>query len=186
MGTRTRLLILTTVLLAMVVVGLGACSWRMPWQAAPTDTPQPPADTATPAPPTATPKPEDPPEDTPTPTPTRVVQYPPARSILQAAIDTLAALDAWHLEVEMPLTVGFRGVSINVPTRYSGDYTGHGRMEGELSLHLLGRMVEKELVFESESIGMSDGARGRSFSRRPANILWMMETLGVHPRPHGD
>ena len=178
MGTRTRLLILTTLLLAMVVIGLGSCSWRMPWQAAPTDTPLPPAPTPTPVPPTETPKPEDPQEATPTPE----VQYPPAREILQASLDTLAALDAWHLEIDMPLLVRFRGLGIEVPASYVGDYRAHGRMEGELSLQLLGLMVEKELIFESQSMYMRDQVGGgRLVSRKPSNIITMMETLGFHP-----
>ena len=177
MGKLTRLLIVATFLLMTVTMGLGACSWRMPWAAAPTDIPLP-EPTPTPVPPTATPEPEANPPD---PEPTPVAQLPPAQSILQTSLDTLSALDAWHLEVEMPLIVKVRGLSIEVPARYAGDYRGHGRMEGELSLQLLGLMVEKELVFESRSLGMSDRAGGRSFSSRPTNILWMMETLGFHP-----
>ena len=182
MGNKlTRLLIIATLLLMIVVLGLGACSWRMPWAAAPTDTPLPqaPAPTPTPVPPTATPKPEAKP---PEPTPTPVVQYPPAQIILQTSLDTLAAIDAWHLEVEMPLIVKFRGLSIEVPASYAGDYRAHGRIEGELSLQLLGLLVEKDLIFESQSMEMSDRAGGgRLVSRKPTNIITMMETLGLHP-----
>ena len=179
MGKLTRLLIIATLLLMTVVLGLGACSWRMPWAAAPTDTPLPQAPAPTPVPPTATPKPESkPPESTPTP----VVQLPPAQTILRTSLDALAELDAWHLEVEMPLIAKFRGLSIEVPARYVGDYRAHGRMEGEFSMQLLGLMVEKDLIFESQSVGMRNRAgSGRSFSRRPTNILWMMETLGFKP-----
>ena len=178
MGKLTRLLIVATLLLMTVTMGLGACSWRMPWAAAPTDTPLP-EPTPTPVPPTATPKPEPKPQKS---TPTPVAQHPSAQDTLQTSLDALSALDAWHLELEMPLIVKFRGLSIEVPARYVGDYRGHGRIEGELSLQLLGLMVEKEVIFESQSVGMRDRAGGgRSFSRRPTNILWMMETLGFHP-----
>ena len=178
MGKLTRLLIIATLLITLVI-GLGACTWRMPWAAAPTNTPLPPAPTPTPVPPTATPKPEpNPPEPTPTP----VVQHPPAQIILQTSLDALAGLDAWHLEVEMPLIVKFRGLSIEVPARYAGDYKAHGRMEGEFSLQLLGLMVEKELIFESQSMQMEDQAGGgRLVSRKPSNIITMMETLGFDP-----
>ena len=178
MGKRTRLLTITTLLLMTVVLGLGACSGRMPWAEAPTDTPQPQAPAPTPVPPTATPKPENPPEATPTP----VVQYPPAGSILQTSFDALAAIDAWHLEVDMGLFANFRGLSIEVPVRYAGDYLGHGRMEGELSMQLLGLMVEKDLILETQSLGVSDHAGGaRSLSRRSTNILTMMQSLGFNP-----
>ena len=181
MGKLTRLLIIATLLLMTVVLGLGACSWRMPWAAAPTDTPLPqaPAPTPTPVPPTATPKPESNPPD---PTPTPVVQHPPAQIILQTSLDALAAIDAWHLEVEMPLIAKFRGLSIEVPARYAGDYRAHGRMEGEFSMQLLGLMVEKDLILESHSMGMSDQAGGgRRISRKPTNIITMMQTLGFKP-----
>jgi len=177
MGKLTRLLIIATLLLMIVVLGLGACSWRMPWAAAPTDTPLPQA--PAPVPPTATPKPESkPPESTPTPG----VPPPPAQIILQTSLDALAAIDSWHLEVEMPLIAKFRGLSIEVPARYAGDYRAHGRMEGELSLQLLGLLVEKDLIFESQSMEMSDQARGgRLVSQKPSNIITMMETLGFKP-----
>jgi hypothetical protein len=174
MGKLTRLLILATLLLVTVVVGLGACSWRMPWAAAPTDTPQPQAAAPSPIPPTATPRPK----STNTPGP----QPPPAQIILQRALDALAGLDSWHLEVEMPLIAKFRGVSIEVPARYVGDYRAHGRIEGEFSLQLLGLLVEKELIFESESMHMKDQAGGgRLISREPSNIITMMKALGFDP-----
>jgi hypothetical protein len=177
MDKLTRLSIIATLLLMTVVLGLSACTWRMPWAAAPTDTPLPQAPAPTPVPPAATPQPEpDPPEPTP------VVLHPPAQIILQRSLDTLAVLDAWHLEVEMPLIVKFRGLSIEVPARYTGDYKAHGRIEGEFAMQLLGLMVEKDLIFESQSMGMSDQAGGgRRISRRPSNIITMMETLGFHP-----
>lgn len=178
MGKLTRLSITATVLLTIVLLGLGACSWRMPWAAAPTDTPVPQAanPTPTPAPAAATPRPEA------TPLPTAEIPPPPAQIILQNALDALAGLDSWHLEVDIPLIAKFRGLSIEVPVQYIGDFGAPGRMEGELSLQLLGLMVKRDLVLEARTMVISDEAGGgRRVSQRPASILYMMGIVGFQP-----
>ncbi|MFN2242494.1 MAG: hypothetical protein ACK2U2_09420, partial [Anaerolineae bacterium] len=180
MGKLTRLSITATVLLTIVLLGLGACSWRMPWAAAPTDTPVPQAANPTPTPSTvpatATPRPEA------TAVPTPEIPPPPGQIILQDAFDALAGLDSWHLEVDMPLIAKFRGLSIEVPVQYIGDFGAPGRMEGELSLQLLGLMVNRDLVLEARTMVISDEAGGgRRISQRPASILYMMGIVGFQP-----
>jgi len=178
MGKLTRLSITATVLLTIALLGLGACSWRMPWAAAPTDTPVAHVanPTPTPAPATATPRPEA------TLLPTTEVPLPPAQIILQNAFDALAGLDSWHLEVDMPLIAKFRGLSIEVPVQYAGDFGAPGRMEGELSLQLLGLMVKKDVILQARTMVVSDEAGGgRRISQRPASILYMMGIVGFQP-----
>ena len=176
MSKQTRLLVLATVLLTIAAPWLGGCTWRMPWQAAPPEVAPTEAavivPTAVPA--AATPEPES--------TATAVVPLPPAQIILQRAFEALAGLDSWHLEVDMPLTVKCRGLSIEAPIRYTGDFRGPNRMEGELSLQLLGLTVEKEMVFETQTMMVSQAAGGgRRVTQRPASILYMMGVVGFHP-----
>jgi hypothetical protein len=176
MGKLTRLLLIATLLLTIVSLGLGACSWRTSEAAAPTNTPVPQVanPSATPAPATATPLPES--------TPDASVPSPPAQIILQNALDALAGLDSWHLEVDMPLIAKFRGLSIEVPVQYAGDFKAPGRLEGELSFQLLGLMVKKDVILQARTMVISDEAGGgRRISQRPASILYMMGIVGFQP-----
>jgi len=177
MGKQKRLLVSATLLLVTMVVALGACSWRWPWQAAPTATPVPQAATA--VPPTLTPRPE---SAEPEPTNTPVVAAPPAQILLQRALETLAGLDSWHLEVDIPLIAKFRGLSIEMPLLYSGDFEAPNRLEGELSLQLLEMEVQREVIFETQTMMVSPGqGNARRVSQRPASILYMMGVVGFHP-----
>jgi hypothetical protein len=174
MGKLTRLLLIATLLLTIVSLGLGACSWRTSEVAAPTNTPVPQVANPTSAPATATPVPES--------ATAPSVPPPPAQIILQNALTALAGLDSWHLEVDMPLIAKFRGLSIEVPVQYAGDYGAPGRMEGELSFQLLGLMVSKDVILQARTMVISDEAGGgRRVSQRPASILYMMEIVGFQP-----
>ena len=176
MSKQTRLLVLVTVLLTIAVPWLAGCSWRLPWQAAPTVTPGPlpPVVATTVVPPAATAQPEA--------TATPVVALPPAQILLERALEALAGLDSWHLEVDMPLAVKFRGLSIEAPIRYTGNFRAPNRLEGDLSLQLLGLVVQKEMVFETQTMMVGNAAGGgRWVSQRPASILYMMGVVGFHP-----
>jgi hypothetical protein len=94
----------------------------------------------------------------------------------------MAEIDSWHLEVDMPLVAKFKGLSIEVPVRYAGDYTAPGGMVGELSFQLLGLSVEKEMVFEARTMQISEqGAGDRLISQKPANVFSMMGSVGFKP-----
>ena len=137
--------------------------------AAPTETPTV-APTATPIPPTPTPVPSPTPEPTATPSPTPQPAATPAgtsptglyglEELLEIAVTSTSALEAFHFEMDVVLTVEAEGAEIELPIKIAGDLKTPNMIQAKMSMNLGFLAFETEIVDTGEKMYMKDPTTG--------------------------
>ena len=137
--------------------------------AAPTETPTV-APTATPIPPTPTPVPSPTPEPTATPVPAPQPAATPAGSaatglygpeeLLEIAVTSTSALEAFHFDMEVVLTVEAEGAEIELPIKIAGDLKTPNMIQAKMSMNLGFLAFETEIVDTGEKMYMKDPTTG--------------------------
>lgn len=156
----------TTAIIALVLMlSLGACG-RAPEPAA--------AAVDTPVPPTVTPEPA------PISDPASASPLPPADSILEASVEAIKARESWHYDMAVHMTVYSRGLALEVPLSYVGDFRAPNRMEGIASLKVLGATVEKPTVLTSRIMeGAEPGSGVGVATVKPVTAFSLLEFAGL-------
>jgi hypothetical protein len=169
MRKETRLVGLTAVLVLLLATGLGACGETPTPEPAPVSVAVLPTDTPIPAP-------------TPTPNPAPALPPPPAESLLAASLEALAGVDSWHLDMEMNIAATLRGLTIEAPVTYTGDFQAPNRMEGTLSMRILGLTVGKDTVLIARTLDFTEpGTEEGTASSRPASMFSLLRFTGFEP-----
>ena len=137
--------------------------------AAPTETPTV-APTATPIPPTPTPVPSPTPEPTATPVPAPQPAATPAGSaatglygpeeLLEISVTSTSALEAFHFDMEVVLTVEAEGAEIELPIKIAGDLKTPNMIQAKMSMNLGFLAFETEIVDTGEKMYMKDPTTG--------------------------
>ena len=147
--------------------GDGESSPEPPAAAAPTSTP-------TPVPPTPTPVPSPTPEPTATPVPPPTVAPQPAATpagttstdlygpeqLLEIAVTSTSALEAFSFDMEVVLTVEAEGAEIELPIKISGDLKTPNMIQAKMSMNLGFLAFETEIVDTGEKMYMKDPTTG--------------------------
>ena len=132
--------------------------------------------TATPVPPTPTsvPSPTPEPTATPVPSPTPAAAPPPAatpagtaatdlygpQELLEIAVASTSALEAFHFEMEVVLTVEAEDAGIELPIKISGDLKTPNMIHAKMSMDLGFLAFEIEVVDTGEKMYMKDPTTG--------------------------
>ena len=138
--------------------------------AEPTSTPTV-APTETPVPPTPTPVPSPTPEPTATSVPTPQPAATPAGTgatdlygpaeLLEIAVTSTSALEAFHFEMEVVLTVEAEGTEIELPIKISGDLKTPNMIQAKMSMNLGFLAFETEIIDTGEKMYMKDPTTGQ-------------------------
>jgi hypothetical protein len=151
-----------------------------------TPTAPPPAATTAPPAGAATPGPLAPTAPPPAPTAAQpaaaepVAPPPPPEVILQDALDALASVDAWHVEIDLPVTVHFGTLTFQIPVTYAGDFHAPGRLEGFLTLKLLGIKFKKDTVLLAKQVEISGtGASQPAARAQPVSFVSLLGFAGL-------
>jgi hypothetical protein len=164
----------TAIVALLLVLVLGACGGTPAPATGLKDTLVPPTDTPIPLAATPTPSPAPPAALTPASPP------PPAHSILEASVDAIEAMDAWHFDMGVHMTVYAAGLTIEVPLSYAGDFTAPDRMQGTASMSVLGVTVEKDTVLTSRIMDASTPGTGEGVGTvRPVTIFSLLNFAGL-------
>lgn len=118
----------------------------------PTEEPQP-ADTVEP-----TPIPE--PTDTPTPEPSPTPELKSAEEILDASNMAMDEVESFHFVMDMQLTMGGEGLSMEIPMSFEGDVQSPDKVAGTLSLSFLGISMDSEIITIGDTTYMTDPETG--------------------------
>lgn len=109
-----------------------------------------------------------------------VAPPPPPEVILQDALDALAGVDAWHIEIDLPLTAHFGGLTFQIPVTYAGDFHAPGRLEGVLTLQLLGFKFKKDTVLLATQVEISGAGCGQAAaSAQPVSFFSLLGFAGL-------
>ncbi len=168
-GPRAALLVAAT----LAVILLAACGGDGGSEAspavAPTSTPTVPP-TATPVPPTPTPVPSPTPEPTATPVPapqpaatpagTSATDLYGAEELLDIAVTSTSALEAFHFEMEVVLSVEAEGTEIELPIKISGDLKTPNMVQAKMSMNLGFLAFETEIIDTGDKMYLKDPATG--------------------------
>ena len=135
-----------------------------------------PTSTPTPVPPTPTPVPSPTPEPTATPVPSPTPAAAPApaatpagqaatdlygpEELLQIAVTSTSALEAFHFEMEVVLTVEAEGAGIELPIKISGDLKTPNMIQAKMSMNLGFLAFETEVVDTGEKMYIKDPTTG--------------------------
>ncbi len=169
----------SAVMALLLMVGLGACAGLPQPAPAQTEAPAPAADTPLPPPDTAVPPPAAP-EPSPTPTPAPRPSSPHA--ILEESLQALSGLDTWHVEVGMQMTAQVKGLTVELPVTYLGDFQAPDRLEGTVSVRLLGTTLEKDTVLIARMVqSPAPGADAGMANIQPDTILSLLSFAGFEP-----
>lgn len=156
----------------LAVILLAACSNDGGSASAPTATPTSTptvAPTATPVPPTPTPIPSPTPEPTATPVPASSTAIPSGTSatdlygpgeLLEIAVTSTSALEAFHFEMEVVLTVEAEDAEIELPIKISGDLKTPNMIQAKMSMNLGFLAFETEVVDTGEKMYIKDPTTG--------------------------
>jgi len=156
----------------LAVILLGACGGdggASEPTAAPTST-STVAPTATPVPPTPTPVPSPTPEPTATPVPAPQPAATPAgtasddlygpEELLEIAVTSTSALEAFSFEMEVVLTVEAEDAEIELPIKISGDLKTPNMIQAKMSMNLGFLAFETEVVDTGEKMYLKDPTTG--------------------------
>ena len=144
---------------------------------APTSTPTPVPLTPTPAPsptPEPTPVPSPTPEPTPVPSPTPAAAPQPAATptgttaaglygpeeLLEIAVTSTSALEAFSFDMDVVLTVEAEGAEIELPIKIAGDLKTPNMIQAKMSMNLGFLAFETEVVDTGESMYIKDPTTG--------------------------
>ncbi len=162
-------LILAAMLAVILLAACGSDGGASEPTAAPTSTPTV-APTATPVPPTPTPVPSPTPEPTATPVPAPQPAATPAgtasdelygpEELLEIAVTSTSALEAFHFEMEVVLTVEAEGAEIELPIKIAGDLKTPNMVQAKMSMNLGFLAIETEIVDTGEKMYLKDPTTG--------------------------
>jgi hypothetical protein len=106
---------------------------------------------------------------------------PPApEAILDAAVDAMAALDAWQMEMGIEMGAQYKGLRFDVPFTYAAQFQAPGRMESTVSTHVFGVTLEKEMIFVLTNLVAAEPSAGEGLAEvRPATVFAIPEFAGL-------
>jgi hypothetical protein len=168
-----------TVLALLLVMGLGACSGASALLA-PSATPFPPP-TNTPILPTDTPVP---PTNTAIDMPEagQATLPPSAQSILAASIDAMEGVGSWHIEMIGVMTMSYKGLTMDIPVTYTGDFSAPDRLEGRLSMDILWNKLERDTVLISKILVAPEQETGQTVSSvHPVPLVSLLDFVEFEP-----
>ena len=129
-----------------------------------------PTSTPTPVPPTPTPVPSPTPEPTATPVPATQPAATPAgtaaaglygpEELLEIAVTSTSALEAFHFEMEVVLTVEAEGTEIELPIKISGDLKTPNMIQAKMSMNLGFLAFETEIIDTGDKMYLKDPTTG--------------------------
>ena len=135
--------------------------------AAPSPTPVPPTPTPVPSPtpePTATPVPSPTPAAAPqpaaTPAGTASTSLYGPKELLEIAVTSTTALEAFHFEMDVVLTVEAEGAEIELPIKIAGDLKTPNMIQAKMSMNLGFLAFETEIVDTGEKMYIKDPTTG--------------------------
>ena len=168
-----------TVLALLLMMGLGACSGASALLA-PTPTPVPPP-TSTPIPPT----------DTPVPPTATVIDMPEAgqatpplsaQSILAASREAMEGTGSWHVDMNGGMTMSYKGLTMDIPVAYAGDFSAPDRLEGRLSMNILWNKLERDTVLISRVLVAPEPGTGETVSSvQPVPLVSLLDFVEFEP-----
>lgn len=167
------------VLALLLIMGLGACSGASALLA-PTATPLPPP-TDTPIPPAATPVPT---TDTPIDMPEAGQSTPTlsAQSILESSLEAMARTSSWHVDIIGVMTMYYKGLSMDIPVTYTGDFSAPERLEGKLSMDILWSKLERDTVLISRLLTAPKPGTGETVSNvQPVPLVSLLDFVEFEP-----
>ena len=169
-----RAALLAAALLAAIIIAACGDGGDTP-EPTPVSTPTT-APSPTPVPPTPTPVPSPTPKPTATPVPTptpAAAPQPPAtpagttatdlygpEELLEIAVTSTSALEAFSFEMEVVLTVEAEGAEIELPIKISGDLKTPNMIQAKMSMDLGFLAFETEIVDTGEKMYMKDPTTG--------------------------
>jgi len=168
------------VLALLLAMGLGACDGASSNRLAQSDTPLP-QPTNTPIPPTAAPVPT---AVTPAAMPEAgaAPSLPPAQSILAASLEAMQGMDSWHVETGAIMTMYYKGLSMDIPISYAGDFTAPDRLAGRLSMDILWVALERDTVLTSRILDTSQPGAGEGVaSAQPVPLVSLLDFVELEP-----
>ncbi len=172
-----RAALLAAGLLAVIIIaacGDGGDTPEPTAASAPTVVPTSPPPTSVPPTPTPVTSPTPEPTATPAPTPTRAAALPPAatpagtaatnlygpKELLEIAVTSTTALEAFHFEMKVVLTVEAEGAGIELPIEISGDLKTPDMIQAKMSMDLGFLSFETEVVDTGEKMYIKDPTTG--------------------------
>lgn len=157
----TRIVGVTVVIALLLVVGFTASAGRL--SRAPADTPVPPA-----AAPETSSDPEEPP--------------PTAEAILSNAVEILDGMESWHVDADMDVTVQLNGLALGIPVSFSGDYAAPDRLEGTMSVPILGLPLKKDVVLIANTVSYIDPKDSQSMTSAEMGTMFsLLDFVGFDP-----
>ncbi|UCF59665.1 MAG: LppX_LprAFG lipoprotein [Anaerolineaceae bacterium] len=170
--------LISFVLIALMMVGCGGAVVE------PTVTPTippPPTSTITPSP-----TPTIPPSPTPTIMPSVTPTIPPSpetlspEAILEVAVTAMEELESFHFEMIIDMTVVSEGITIETPITFTGDFQAPDRLQGELTMQMLGLTIESEVIIIGEDVYIKDPESGEwEMTTEPATPFTPKELIGL-------
>ena len=169
-GPRAALLVAAMLAVILLAACGGDGGSEVSPTAAPTSTPTV-APTATPVPPTPTPVPSPTPEPTATPVPapqpaatpagTAATDLYGAEELLEIAVTSTSALEAFHFEMEVVLSVEAEGTEIELPIKIAGDLKTPNMVQAKMSMNLGFLAFETEIIDTGDKMYLKDPATGQ-------------------------
>jgi len=92
-------------------------------------------------------------------------------TILESALATMEEVESYHFEMVLQMVISSEGTTMEVPLTFIGYFKAPDRLRGELTMELLGQMMETELI----SIGEI------SYIKDPTSGEWQMSTESATP-----
>jgi hypothetical protein len=93
------------------------------------------------------------------------------KAILESAVTAMEELDSYHFEMVIHMTIVTEGATVETPLTFTGDFKAPDRLQGELTMDLLGQTIEMEVI----TIG------GISYIKDPTSDEWQTTTETTSP-----
>lgn len=93
------------------------------------------------------------------------------KAILESAVTAMEELESYHFEMVIRMTIVIEGADVETPLTLTGDFKAPDRLQGELTMDLLGQTIEMEII----TIG------GISYLKEPTSDEWQTTTETASP-----
>jgi hypothetical protein len=107
---------------------------------------------------------------------------PSAQSILAASIDAMEGIGSWHVEMIGVMTMSYKGLTMDLPVTYAGDFSAPDRLEGRLSMDILWNKLERDTVLISRILAAPEPGTGETVSNvQPVPPVSLLDFVEFEP-----
>jgi hypothetical protein len=94
----------------------------------------------------------------------------------------MEGIDSWHVDMSGGMTMSYKGLTMDIPVTYVGDFSAPDRLEGKLSMNILWNKLERDTVLISRVRVAPEPGTGETVSSvQPVPLVSLLDFVEFEP-----